>query len=310
MRRQLENNISMYYAVKGFFTKKLATLAVRALSTRAALHDTLLAQLASLIQITTENNTGYTTQKSDYRDSMQAQTIALAGALQAYATDTQQDELARKTTLKPSYLSNMIGSDALLVCENIQKLGKTHEAALQAYGILPAHISELKTTNEHYFEAHDDPEEKRLEVKLANAEALKKMDEIEENLNILDALMQSVAPRHPMLHAQYQASRRIDDQPTRHKKKAKSITLKSGEQKLLHTAPYRRGRLFTLHNKSKQPILWSLSTSPTEATAPYLTLDAHKTAQQLAHTLAPTGDYLLVKNEGKNEVEVIFGVEG
>ncbi len=300
MNYNLENRISMYYKVQEFFSHHLATIAATALALtgHVGIFNALLEQLGELMMIADENNKGVTTQKQVNRNNMQQLALSISGALFANAKNTANEMLAAKATTNISTLNQKRDTDVLYWCERLLTLVTPVAASLVPFGISAAMITDFENNIATYKASMQDPADKRSEGKAAYIEAYKKSDEIDQHLIITDAMMIAIEPSHSLLYQQYKADRLIDDNTGGISTPDVTEVIETGNTENIYTISYLNSRSFKIKNLSTETLEWGLSDDAINPTHPLISLSPNSVSTYQSSSLAPSGDFLLVKNEG------------
>jgi hypothetical protein len=89
--------------------------------------------------------TGVTLDKAQARTDLEDQTLEIADQLAALAAKTANHNLAAKVDVTKSSLDQMVDSDLEQTAERVANLANTNIAALAAYGVTAADVTQLNT---------------------------------------------------------------------------------------------------------------------------------------------------------------------
>ena len=238
------------------------------------------------------------------RNNMQQLALSISGALFAHAKNTANEMLAAKATTNISTLNQKRDTDVLYWCERLLTLVTPVAASLVPFGISAAMITDFENNIATYKASMQDPADKRSEGKAAYIEAYKKSDEIDQHLIITDAMMIAIEPSHSLLYQQYKADRLIDDNTGGTSTPDVTEVIETGNTENIYTISYLNSRSFKIKNLSTETLEWGLSDDAINPTHPLISLSPNSVSTYQSSSLAPSGDFLLVKNEGANNATV------
>jgi hypothetical protein len=157
--------------------------------------------------------TGHTKDKAAAEEKMIAKTLSVAGAVMALATVNGDNGLAEAMNLSPSELRRYRDSVVAQRCMGVHDAATTNAAALVAYGIAAADITELKALIDAYVALIAQPRNMITARKGATAEIGALIRDTMKLLNKrLDRLMQQFAFSHKEFYTHYFDARIIVDQ--------------------------------------------------------------------------------------------------
>ena len=313
MNYRLENRISMYYKVREFFNNNLPTLTptVPALTAQVNDFNTKLTALDALIITADENTGGYTLQKQSNRSTMRNLALSISGALYAHAKITNNEALASKIYTTKSTLDQKRDTDILYWCERLNNLASANAPALVPLGITAATLASYTTSIVNYRAVIQDPADRRSEGAAAFVAADKQVELIDSNLKITDAIMLAASMSHAQLYNQYLADRRIDDNSASNNggggnNNPPDVTevIEANGTEGIFSIPYLSSRVFQLRNNSNLAIEWGLSEDENQPTHPLISLDPNATVQRISGALAPSGDWVIVRNANPQDITV------
>lgn len=180
-----------------------------------AAHVEFKANLTSLEQAVSrqvKDITGYTQDKTAAEDRMIAKTLSIGGSLMALATVNGDNGLAEAMNLSPTELRRYRDSVVAQRCMGVHDAAVSNAAALVAYGVTAADITELKALIDAYVAFIAVPRTLITARKGATAEigALVR-DTMKLLTNRMDRLMQQFAFSHKEFHRHYLDARIIVD---------------------------------------------------------------------------------------------------
>lgn len=306
MKATIENKVSMYHKVREFFSNHLAALEATApaLGAQVAEYEAQLTRLDQLLTKAGESPQGYTAQKQTNRAAMSNLAMTVSGATYAYAKVNNDEPLAAKADLKRSYLDQMRDTDALYACERLLALTTPLAAAIAPFGASAQHLEDFALAIDTYKTTIQEPADQRGAIKSANQEAERQLPVVDAKLDVVDAIMQAISPSHSLLYNQYRADRLIDDNASGISDPDVTQIIGANTLRAILNEPYQASRKFRLVNNGTVEILWGLSSSDTEVTHPLVKLAPDASSTLLSSTLAPDGNFLLVKNETSLPTEV------
>lgn len=309
MNYRLENRISMYYKVREFFSNNLAALSpsVAALAPQVGSFNSQLSVLDGLIISADENTTGYTQQKQTNRAAMRNLALAISGGLYAHAKLSNNAALAGKVYTTKSTLDQKRDTDVLYWCERLSALATANAAALIPMGVSATMLTDFTDSISNYRAVLQDPADQRSLGAAAFLEADKQVEVIDTQLRIIDSLMLVVSQSHSQLYFQYQGDRRIDDNAAGNgggNQPDVTEVIEANGTESIYTVAYMPSRVFQLRNTGNLPIEWGLSEDENQATHPLVPLDANATLQRASSALAPSGEFLIVRNPNPQDITV------
>jgi len=157
--------------------------------------------------------TGHTKDKAAAEEKMIAKTLSVAGAVMALATVNGDNGLAEAMNLSPSELRRYRDSVVAQRCMGVHDAATTNAAALVAYGVAAADITDLKARIDAYVALIAQPRNMITARKGATAEIGALIRDTMKLLNKrLDRLMQQFAFSHKEFYTHYFDARIIVDQ--------------------------------------------------------------------------------------------------
>lgn len=306
MNANLENRVSMYFKVREFFENNSDTLTATASALVAPITDfnTQVTTLATYIQQADTDNSGYTLQKKANRDALRDLAMSVAGALNAVARIDNDLLLVQKSYTTKSTLDAKRDTDMLFWCETLRNLAIPKTAQLAGMGVTAGTLTDFSNAIAAYSSVIQDPADQRSLSAAALVEANKQTDVIDNNLKIIDAIMQAIAPQFSLLYNQYKFDRLIDDNASSHGEPDVIEVVQANSLESIFTAPYNPVQKFKLKNTGSEKVLWGLSESDAAATSPLQELNAGSTSEQLSSSLADGGDFLVVQNQNAQDITV------
>ena len=308
MNKLLENRISMYYKVKEFFTNNLATLATTAtgLTPIVTTFNTKLTELQGLVTLADQNNSGYATQKQNNRESLRDKSLAVAGPLWSFAKMNNNEILAAKVWATKSDLDAKRDTDILFWCNRMKNLAiiPANSAGILPLGVTAAMLTSLTTSITAFEDLLQEPADRRSEGVAAGKDAETKIVEIDKQLTIIDGVMTSFRTSNSLLYNQYNADRLIDDNAAGIGTPDVVEPIEAGTIESIYNIPYVDSRKFKLNNTSSETIEWGLSDDASNPTNSLVSINPNTISELRSDTLAPSGDFLIIRNTSTVDVIV------
>ncbi|MBL0308463.1 MAG: hypothetical protein IPP77_01850 [Bacteroidetes bacterium] len=236
MDNHQEDKLGMYEKVKAFLTRNTAVLAgvtqIAALQTQ--LSDGIDAIIDAAMEAT-EDDRGFTEQKSDERNELEAITLKVFRALSAYWESTGTDASLILKEYLPSSLDAMRDNDLALTAYRLHIVAEPVAAFLTDFNSGPADVNELKATYEQFFTDIPLSKTKTDARHDATGEVQRLMKRVDKILDKLDIYLATFAAVNIFLFNQYEMARTID-----HSRGSK--------------ATLRRG---TVEPKAVEPVKWA-----------------------------------------------------
>lgn len=213
MRKELENRVSMIYAVKGVCDAYTATWTPLVPYTSA--HTDLLTHLGTVedkIEVQEKPLEGITKEKAKRKLLMVDGVLTIAQAVYAYATDQDDLELQGKTNYSRSSLIE--GRDAVVGqrCQGVMTEATTLGAALVPYGVTAAELTAGQTLVDEYVAVVSAPRT-AVTIRKGATEAL--AEEVKVCMDILNNRMDKLMPQFraaaPAFYKEYFNARIIVD---------------------------------------------------------------------------------------------------
>lgn len=307
MNANQENKISMYHKVRTFFAEHETTLSpsIPILSNRVSLFNDKLTELLQFEMQATEVNTGYTVEKQNSRNALTESALTVSGAASAYAIDMKVDNMLDKVYYTRSTLDAFRDSDFIVKLEDLYFLCKPTVIDLEPYGATASEVNAFFSLLNHYHELYQNPAHQRSEGRSYGVAVETSINEIDNILALIDALMATVSITHTILYNNYKYDRMIDDMGTGSSTPPDIVVaIAPLSIQNVYTIQYLTSRSFKVKNLSNEPLKWCLSTSETSFSTPPHDLFPKSTSDKLSGTLAPEGDFLLFQNETANPVNI------
>lgn len=213
MNKQQENQLSMFYATQKALTD----------------NNTLWSGIPAMVDATNEYNTnirmiedcverqvidlrGYAQAKAEAEAAMIGMTLAVAGAVRAYATTVGNSVLAGKMNVTRSGLLRHRDAVVAQHCQGIHTKANAEVANLADYGVTAATLTELQTMINTYVAAISAPRNAITGRKGSTAELRLLIKDTNKILaKRLDSLMEFFALTQPNFHRDYWNARIIVD---------------------------------------------------------------------------------------------------
>ena len=314
MNGVLENQISMCYKVVEFFSNNLSTLKVSApaLEEEVDEFNNELSALDELIITADEDTTGYALQKNYERSNMRDLGLDVAGAVYAHTQRINNYKLGRKVYTTKSTLDKKRDTDILYWCERLLAIAQENAAAIALLGTSAAKLTAYEDSIVAFKDVLQEPADRRGEGHAAFQQADDQMVVIQKRLKTIDAVMQAIRLEHSQLFYHYKANRRIDDNATGHNggggdndglPEVTELIEANGEESIYEIA-YLPSRVFELRNLGNVPLEWGLSDNEQQATFPLKPLAGNASAQFQSDNLAPSGNFVFVRNGSAEDATV------
>lgn len=214
MNQVQENRMSMAYATLQVLDQN--TVIWNGVPAMVQVHTEFKANLTALelaVNKQVVDITGHTKDKAASEESMIAKTLSIAGGVMALATVNGDNGLAEAMNLTPSELRKYRDSVVAQRCMGVHDAATANAAALVAYGIAAADITDLKTRIDKYVALIAQPRNMITARKGATAEIGALLRDTMKLLNRrADRLMQQFAFSNKDFHKQYFDARIIIDQ--------------------------------------------------------------------------------------------------
>ncbi|MEO8591092.1 MAG: hypothetical protein ABI432_17060 [Flavobacteriales bacterium] len=214
MNQVQENRMSMAYAAMLVLDNNTGIWSVVPAMVQA--HTEFKANLTALelaVNKQVADIKGHAKDKAAAEDSMIAKTLSVAGGVMALATVNGDNGLAEAMDLTPSELRRYRDSVVAQRCMGVHDAATANAAALVAYGITAADITDLKARIDTYVALIAQPRNMITARKGATAEIGALIRDTTKLLNNrLDRLMQQFAFSQKEFHKHYFDARIIIDQ--------------------------------------------------------------------------------------------------
>ncbi|MCX6351796.1 MAG: hypothetical protein NTX03_08030 [Bacteroidetes bacterium] len=305
-----EEHVGMFLRVKLFLTNHAAELAgiadVALIKTRL---DNYITTIFVKEAIATTDLTGITILKSQTRTQLETKCILGAAAGTSYSIKNNNPVLQGKVDYTNTEIKGISGialySVANVLFNNLDPI----KASLPPFGILATDITAISTLNATFLLQEESPADTIEDRAQAGNEVGINVDAATLMLdNELDNYMRPVSISNPPLHENYESHRALQSQ-TPPSAPIATITVLGGEIAVLWAQPYNPDTLYFIKNDGPETVQASLSDTATTEGAVKVSLASGEKRQRTASTLAPLGDFLVVKNLGTLPTVVKLWVE-
>ncbi len=206
-----EDKFSMYYVVKNTCEKYQTTWTTNAVF--AATYNLWVAKIP-LIETNrdaqTLETTGITTDKTAKRAAMTEKTLFMENRLQSYANVVNNPELLESIKYSASDLKKARDTDVIGICNTVLAKATTNAAAILAYGVTAAMITELQAAITAYSTTLAKPKAAKSQTKTATENLTKLFKEADELLTKrLDLDIELFKTSKPDFYSQYKTARII-----------------------------------------------------------------------------------------------------
>ena len=206
-----EDKFSMYYVVKNTCEKYQSTWTTNAVF--AATYNLWVAKIPLIEQnrdAQTLETTGITTDKTAKRAVMTDKTLFMENRLQSYANVVNNPELLESIKYSASDLKKARDTDVIGICNTVLAKANANAAAIVAYGVTAAMITELQTAITAYSSTLAKPKAAKSQTKTATENLTKLFKEADELLvKRLDLDIELFKTSKPDFYSQYKTARII-----------------------------------------------------------------------------------------------------
>jgi Carboxypeptidase regulatory-like domain len=211
MNANQEDKFSMYYVVKNTCEKYQPTWITNAVF--AATYNLWAAKLP-LIETNrdaqTLETTGITTDKTAKRAAMTDKALFMENRLQSYANVTNDPELLESIRYSATDLKKARDTDVVGICNTILAKANANAAAIVAYGVTAAMITELQAAITAYSATLAKPKAAKSQTKTATENLVALFKEADDLLiKRLDLDIELFKTSKPELYSQYKTARII-----------------------------------------------------------------------------------------------------
>lgn len=213
MTDKQENTLGMYRAVSKVFDDHSGEYsAVGALVTQVANVNSSIALISQLIIAQTKDTTGVTVDKRLLNTQMVDMALRVAGALKAFGSESNNNDLLAQATVNPSEFTRARDDQRDDIAQRIHNLANANIASLAPYGVTAATLTALQTRIDTYVNAIGKPRAEQVKkstaTDLLQAE-FARVDMILEDR--IDGLMEQFKEPNPTFYSDYQKARIIVD---------------------------------------------------------------------------------------------------
>ncbi|MFY0482281.1 hypothetical protein ACI6PS_06700 [Flavobacterium sp. PLA-1-15] len=233
----------------------------------------------------------------------------MSNALSAHAVVTENVELLKRADTLSSSWYKFSEEELITQGTIIFGLAKPLMSELAVYGAKEIDVLNLEKALTVFASAVSSPSLAIDQRKVDNKQVVKIIGEIKDHFSTrLDILMRSFEVNNPALYELYILARAIDvNGPVKQPTATAEVAPKAVQE--VFAAPYEGKTLFTLRNTGTDVVFFSLSAKNTEAGSTEVALFPGETRSRLAKNLAPSGTFLMVRNEGETIAPIKIWVE-
>lgn len=308
MKNSNENKLSMYQKVRAFMDVNADTIApsLPAITTEKEKFYELLSELELHLTEAGQDNTAYAAQKQFYRENLRQKMFELTGALRVFLTVEGNDKIAaQKVDITKSDIDRKRDNELQQLYDTIKPIATTYADDLFPYGFNSTRLTEITTAYNFYRSYIGQPGDERSQSAAALLMSEKFFGLVDDQLEMIDSLMQTVSVLHEALYLQYTFDRMIDDTGSNTPTPPDyAVTIDAGATVLVAELPYLANRLFKAKNLSADDVQWSLSTVNNAFSTPPHTVPANSISNKRSDTLASNGNFLVFQNLSANSVEI------
>jgi hypothetical protein len=203
----------MYRAVAKVLVEnasEYSTLA--ALATQAANLHSSIDLIGQLVRAQTKDATGVTLDKAMLQNQMVDMAMRVAGAVKAYASDTNNNALRQQADINKSEFVRARDDERDDLAQRMYDLANDNISALAPFGVTAATLSALSTRINAYVESIGSPRSER--VKKATATEMLDAEFARADMIIedrIDGLMEQFKDSGTPFYSNYKNARRIGD---------------------------------------------------------------------------------------------------
>jgi hypothetical protein len=145
MNNKQENKLSMYNAVREIVTTNTSLWEkIPAFTAAFTEYGTLLDNIAATLRTQNSDLTGASADKVSGKEALANATLAVAGAIHAYASQSNKAELKQRVALTRSDLLLVRDMEMLEKCRTIASHAEANKASIADYGATEAVIKDLQ----------------------------------------------------------------------------------------------------------------------------------------------------------------------
>ena len=218
MEARLENKLSMIVSVTDTMDENQSLWqSVAAIGTTLAAVKRRVANINTLSQTRNVSTKGVTLSKQAARDGMELLALDVAGAVRAYASATDDNELFEKANYTPSDLVAARDTDVSNLCQGIHTTANGSLAKLADFGVTEQKLADLQAKITAYAELVGKPRSKRSSTKAAGQVLDVEFEATDKLLaGQLDGLLEQFKATQPLFYAAYKAARSVVDNAAGH----------------------------------------------------------------------------------------------
>lgn len=300
MENNLENKLSMYQKVKGFFTLNAAsTASMPVISTLSTQLDEKITAILAIATTAGADITGFTVDKQQKRNDLKVKTLKLSTAIVVHAAMTENPKLKEKCDESPSSMDSMRDNDFYTYARLVITEATSIMQELVPYGVATSDLTDAITASENYISVIQAP---RVQINersrsLADLEIL--FNETDALLkNKIDQAMKLFLTSNVSLYNGYLGARAIDQTRGNYPPDYTGTALPNAIT-LVATLPYLAGRTFEVENLGSVPIIFSLSTTANAMEGALVTLAPGEYRARVTTNLNPNtaADKLHIQNQ-------------
>ena len=174
--------------------------------------DDLILGIREELKTTGKSSKGITIGQNDLKEQISIKTAVLSGALSAYASVSENQNLLSNGSLVKSDVKNMRDVELPERVTNLTDLLTSHQKALVDYGVTKAQVTDLETSVDDFRELVGQPRLKRSQANLAKKAVEELVENAMEILNKkLDKVMLQFQYSNPSFYEGYKRARVIVD---------------------------------------------------------------------------------------------------
>src|SRR2546423_4434014 len=213
MTNQQENKLGSYRAVSKVLAENSGEYtSVGALVTQAGNVNSSIELIGQLIRAQTKDATGVTLDKSVLQTQMVDMALRVAGAVKAFASESNNNALRAQADIKPSEFTRARDDERDDIAQRIHDLGNENVASLAPHGVTAATLTALQTRISAYVEAIGSPRAERVKKSTATEMLEAEFARVDMILDDrVDGLMEQFKDSGTTFYSDYKKTRRIVD---------------------------------------------------------------------------------------------------
>lgn len=215
MNARQEAKLGMYNGILTLCNTNMSTVQkIKAFETAYISLNTIVTSIRAADQLLLNKSTG-AENKKQARNMLVEMSAMVSGAVFAYATANNKDDLEKSAKITRTELRNLKDEELENACKNLLQMVNDHLAALDQYGINGTVVSELQNALLSYVQEVPTPAQVRAQKQVATKNLriyFKQADELVKNQ--MDQLVTLLHKSDPEFVSQFRTLREITDPNT------------------------------------------------------------------------------------------------